>query len=95
MLPYFIRAEDNERGASELHGAGGPLGVIDNRSRYRTCEAFIEAGEQAGLPLNDDFNGPEQDGVGWYQVTQRDGHALLGRGRLPAPGAGAAQPDAA
>jgi choline dehydrogenase-like flavoprotein len=51
VLPYFIRAEDNERGASELHGAGGPLSVIDNRSRYRTCEAFIEAGQQAGLAL--------------------------------------------
>ncbi len=49
VLPYFLRAEDNERGASELHGAGGPLSVIDNRSRYRTCEAFIEAGQQAGL----------------------------------------------
>jgi choline dehydrogenase-like flavoprotein len=73
VLPYFIRAEDNERGASELHGAGGPLSVIDNRSRYRTCEAFIEAGQQAGLALSDDFNGPEQDGVGWYQVTQRNG----------------------
>jgi len=73
VLPYFIRAEDNERGASELHGAGGPLRVIDNRSRYRTCEAFIEAGVEAGLALNDDFNGPRQDGVGWYQVTQRDG----------------------
>ena len=73
VLPYFIRAEDNERGASELHGAGGPLSVIDGRSRYRTCEAFIEAGEQAGLVGNDDFNGPEQDGVGWYQVTQRNG----------------------
>jgi choline dehydrogenase-like flavoprotein len=92
VLPYFIRAEDNERGASELHGAGGPLGVIENRSRYRTCEAFIEAGQQAGLPLNEDFNGPEQDGVGWYQVTQRNGmrcsaavaylHPVLGRENL-------------
>jgi choline dehydrogenase-like flavoprotein len=73
VLPYFIRAEDNERGASELHGAGGPLRVSENRSRYRTAEAFIEAGVEAGLPRNDDFNGAEQDGVGWYQVTQRDG----------------------
>jgi choline dehydrogenase len=73
VLPYFIKAEDNERGASELHGAGGPLRVSENRSRYRTCEAFIEAGVEAGLARNDDFNGPEQDGVGWYQVTQRDG----------------------
>jgi choline dehydrogenase len=73
VLPYFIRAEDNERGRSDLHGAGGPLSVIESRSRYRTCEAFIEAGQEAGLPLNEDFNGPEQDGVGWYQVTQRNG----------------------
>jgi choline dehydrogenase len=73
VLPYFLRAEDNERGQSDLHGAGGPLGVSENRSRYRTCEAFIEAAVQAGIAPNDDFNGPEQDGVGWYQVTQRDG----------------------
>src|SRR5881409_1439916 len=50
VLPYFLRAEDNERGASDLHGSGGPLSVVENRSRYRTCEAFIEAGQQAGLP---------------------------------------------
>ncbi len=73
VLPYFIRAEDNERGAGEWHGAGGPLSVIDGRSRYETCAAFIEAGVQAGLAPNDDFNGPSQDGVGWYQVTQRNG----------------------
>jgi choline dehydrogenase len=73
VLPYFIKAEDNERGASELHGAGGPLRVSENRSRYRTCEAFIEAAVQAGIEPTDDFNGPQQDGTGWYQVTQRDG----------------------
>jgi choline dehydrogenase-like flavoprotein len=73
VLPYFIKAEDNERGASELHGAGGPLRVGEGRARHRTCEAFIEAAIEAGLPANDDFNGPQQDGVGWYQVTQRDG----------------------
>jgi choline dehydrogenase-like flavoprotein len=73
VLPYFLKAEDNERGASDLHAVGGPLRVSEGRSRYRTCEAFIEAGVQAGIPRNEDFNGPEQDGVGWYQVTQRDG----------------------
>jgi choline dehydrogenase len=92
VLPYFIRSEDNERGASELHGVGGPLSVTEGRSRYRTCEAFIQAAEQAGLSPNDDFNGPEQDGVGWYQVTQRNGmrcsaavaylHPVLGRENL-------------
>jgi choline dehydrogenase-like flavoprotein len=73
VLPYFLRAEDNERGASAWHGVGGPLHVAENRSRYRTCEAFIEAGVQAGMPLNLDFNGAQQDGVGWYQVTQLGG----------------------
>jgi choline dehydrogenase len=73
MLPYFKRAEDNERGASELHGAGGPLAVSEGRSRNPIAQAFIDAGVAHGLPVNDDFNGREQDGVGWYQVTQRDG----------------------
>ncbi len=92
VLPYFMRAEDNEGGADERHGTGGPLSVSAGRSRHRTCEAFIEAAEQAGHPLNDDFNGPEQDGVGWYQLTQRGGmrcsaavaylHPALGRQNL-------------
>jgi choline dehydrogenase-like flavoprotein len=92
VLPYFLRSEDNERGPGELHGAGGPLAVTEGRSRYRTCEAFIEAAQEAGLPANDDFNGPEQDGVGWYQLTQRGGmrcsaavaylHPVLGRPNL-------------
>jgi choline dehydrogenase len=73
VLPYFKRAEDNERGPSELHGVGGPLAVSDGRSRTPISEAFVEAAIAYGLPANDDFNGPEQDGVGWYQVTQRGG----------------------
>jgi choline dehydrogenase len=73
ILPCFKRAEDNERGASELHGVGGPLGVSDGRSRNRIAQAYIDAAIAYGLPANDDFNGPEQDGVGWYQVTHRDG----------------------
>jgi choline dehydrogenase len=73
LLPYFLKAEDNERGASELHGAGGPLPVSESRSQNRIAAAFVEAGVEAGLPRNPDFNGPEQEGVGIYQVTQRDG----------------------
>ncbi len=73
LLPYFKRAEDNERGADELHGAGGPLTVCDGRSRNPIAAAFIAAAVQAGLAPNDDFNGPAQDGTGWYQCTQRDG----------------------
>jgi choline dehydrogenase-like flavoprotein len=73
LLPYFKRAEDNERGASEFHGAGGPLPVSEARARSVSCQAFLEAAEALGLPANDDFNDGEQDGFGWYQVTQRDG----------------------
>jgi choline dehydrogenase len=73
LLPYFKRAEDNQRGESELHGTGGPLTVSEGRSRNPMMDAFVEAGEQAGLARNDDFNGPTQDGVGHYQLTQREG----------------------
>jgi choline dehydrogenase len=73
LLPYFIRAEDNERGAGEFHGAGGPLAVSENRSRNPMSDAFIAAAIGAGHPANDDFNGAAQDGFGYYQVTQRDG----------------------
>jgi choline dehydrogenase len=73
VFPYFLKSEDNERGASDWHGAGGPLRVSEGRSGFSTCAAFIEAGAQAGLERTEDFNGPQQDGVGWYQVTQRDG----------------------
>jgi choline dehydrogenase len=73
VLPYFLRAEDNQRGASQLHGVGGPLTVSDGRSRHVLMDAFLEAAEQAGHPRTDDFNGPAQDGVGYYQLTQRNG----------------------
>src|SRR5919107_862805 len=73
LLPYFIRAEDNERGASEFHGVGGPLPVSDSRSRNPMSQAFADAGVEAGFEANDDFNGAAQDGFGLYQVTQRDG----------------------
>src|SRR3954470_18621420 len=73
VLPYFKRAEDNERGENEWHGAAGPLRVSEGRARTRTCADFLEAADAFGLPANPDFNAAEQDGVGWYQVTQRDG----------------------
>ena len=73
LLPYFKRAEDNERGASELHGAGGPLTVSEDRAPNPITDAFLEACAQAGLPANEDFNGAAQDGFGRYQRTQRDG----------------------
>jgi choline dehydrogenase len=73
LLPYFLKAEDNERGASALHGAGGPLSVSEPRAVNPVSRAFIEAGVQAGLARNEDFNGPEQDGIGTFQLTQRGG----------------------
>jgi choline dehydrogenase len=73
LLPYFLRAEDNARGASPYHGAGGPLPVQDLLHRSAAAGHFVEAAVRRGALRNDDFNGPQQDGVGFYQVTQRDG----------------------
>ena len=73
VLPFFRRAEHNERGADALHGQGGPLNVADLRSPNPFARRFVEAGVQAGLTENPDFNGPSQEGVGLYQVTHRDG----------------------
>jgi choline dehydrogenase len=73
VLPYFRRSEGNVRGADAFHGGDGPLTVSDPRQVNPLSRAFVEAGLQAGLPANDDFNGATQLGVGTYQVTQRDG----------------------
>ncbi len=73
LLPYFLRAEDNARGAGPYHGAGGPLPVQDLRYRSAHAEHFVAAAARRGALPNDDFNGAQQDGVGFYQVTQRDG----------------------
>jgi choline dehydrogenase len=73
VLPYFRKAEDNERGADALHGVGGPLAVSNARDRHPLADAYIEAAQQCGYPRNDDFNGPTQDGAGYYQTTTRNG----------------------
>ncbi len=73
VLPYFMRSEDNARGASSHHGTGGPLAVSDLRSPNPMSLAFVEAGQAAGLAHNDDFNAGEMEGVGLFQVTQREG----------------------
>jgi len=73
VLPYFRRSEDQARGGSEYHGVGGPLAVEDLRFRNPLTAVFVAAGVLSGLPRNDDFNGPMQEGVGFYQVTQRRG----------------------
>jgi choline dehydrogenase-like flavoprotein len=73
VLPYFKRAEHNERGADALHGSGGPLNVKDLTSPNRFGPIFVEAGRQAGYRVNHDFNGASQEGVGMYQVTHKNG----------------------
>ncbi|WP_109483007.1 GMC family oxidoreductase N-terminal domain-containing protein [Paraburkholderia sp. C35] len=73
VLPYFRRAEGNERGADALHGADGPLAVSNLRFQNPFSHRFVKAAVEAGFPHNDDFNGPMQEGVGFYQVTQREG----------------------
>ena len=73
VLNYFKRAEHNERGADAFHGSGGPLNVMDLRSPSRYGPVFVEAGRQAGYPVNRDFNGAQQEGVGLYQVTHKAG----------------------
>ena len=73
VLPYFRRAEDQERGADPFHGTGGPLAVSDMRARRDVCEALIAAAEELGIPRNDDFNGALQEGAGYFQLTARNG----------------------
>ncbi|MFO1380679.1 MAG: choline dehydrogenase [Chitinivorax sp.] len=73
VLPYFRRAENNERGADLYHGSGGPLNVADLRSPSPVGEMFIDAARECGIPYNPDFNGAEQEGAGPYQVTQKNG----------------------
>jgi len=73
VLPWFVRAEGNERFGGDLHGQAGPLNVADLRDPNPFSRRFVEAGVQAGLPRTDDFNGASQEGVGLYQVTQKNG----------------------
>jgi choline dehydrogenase len=73
LLPYFLRAEDQQRGGSAWHGTGGPLRVEDQRYEHPLSRAWLEAAIAWGLPGNEDFNGAHQEGAGHYQVTQRGG----------------------
>jgi choline dehydrogenase-like flavoprotein len=73
VLPYFKKAESQQRGADDYHGAGGPLSVSDQTETHELCEAFIKAGQQVGIPRNDDFNGASQEGIGYFQTTARKG----------------------
>ncbi|MGR9433312.1 GMC family oxidoreductase [Rhizobium leguminosarum] len=72
VLPYFRRAEGNERFHDDYHGSEGPLGVSMPRAALPICDAFLRAARQCGLPCNHDFNGRPQEGVGFYQLTQKN-----------------------
>ncbi|HEY0488212.1 MAG TPA: choline dehydrogenase [Telluria sp.] len=73
VLPLFIRSEHYEGGAGPFHGSGGPLNVAQLRSPNLLSRAFVEAALQTGHPFNPDFNGPTQEGVNCYAVTQKNG----------------------
>ncbi|WP_026402456.1 GMC family oxidoreductase [Actinomadura rifamycini] len=73
LLPYFRRAEDQQRGETPYHGVGGPLRVEDPRFKHPLTQAWVKSAKAHGLAANPDFNGPAQDGVGFYQVTQKRG----------------------
>jgi choline dehydrogenase len=94
VLPYFRRAEDNERGENYYHGIGGPLTVSEGRSMHPLVRACIDAAVDAGIAPTDDHNGAAQEGAGWFQFTQRNGrrcstavaylHPALTRGNVKA-----------
>jgi len=73
VLPYFKKSEDNSRGEDKYHGVGGPQKVSDLRLRRPIAEHFIKAATEIGIPFNDDYNGSEQEGVGYFQQTAYQG----------------------
>ncbi len=73
VLPYFKKSENQEHGASEYHGVGGPLNVADQRDPNPLSRAFVQAAQECGYAFNPDFNGASQEGFGLYQVTQKGG----------------------
>lgn len=73
VLPLFKRSENQERGADEFHGVDGELSVSNMRLQRPICDAWVAAAQEAGYPFNPDYNGAEQEGVGYFQLTTRNG----------------------
>ena len=73
VLPYFIKAEDQERGKNDYHGVGGPLSVSDQRIQLPLLNEFQNAAEEFGIPKTKDFNTGDNHGCGYFQVTEKDG----------------------
>jgi choline dehydrogenase len=92
VKPYFKRAQHQERGASDLHGVGGPLNVSDVTQTHEVSDAVVDACVEAGLPRSVDINGEQQEGVSYYQLTVKNGqrcsaavaylHPVMGRANL-------------
>ena len=76
VLPFFLKSEDQVRGASETHGVGGELSVDDLRASWEILDVFRRAAIEVGIPATDDFNGGESEGVGYFQVTQKNGRRM-------------------
>jgi len=72
-LPYFKKSEHREAGATKLRGQGGPLNVANPRDPSQFNEHLMAAATELGLPINEDFNGPDQEGVGYFELTQKNG----------------------
>lgn len=73
LLPYFRRSEHNVRGSSRYHGIGGPLWVDEPADKMELAQLYIQAGIESGIPYNEDFNGEQQEGIGYYQLNIKDG----------------------
>jgi choline dehydrogenase-like flavoprotein len=84
VLPYFRKAEDHRGGSNEYHGSGGPQSVEELKFRNPLSAVFVEAAVASGLPRNADFNGARQEGVGFYQVNQRNGRRCAASAALRA-----------
>jgi choline dehydrogenase len=73
VLPYFLKAENQERGQSQFHGVGGPLSVSDQRIKLPILDAFMNAAQEIGIPKVNDFNKGDNFGCGYFQVTEQNG----------------------
>lgn len=85
ILPYFKKSERFERGGDHLRGSDGPLTVSDMYEHHELVDAFIDAGVECGYPRNTDYNGPDQDGFGYYQVTLKAGRRVSAAGAFLHP----------
>ncbi len=92
VLPYFKKAENQQRGADDFHGAGGPLPVSDLIYADPLSAAFITAAAETGIPVNPDFNGASQEGAGFFQTTTRHGKTRQHGGRVSSPRHGQSEP---